>query len=108
MPSELTVTLTKAIEDIRSTGANQRFDAESREMAERVAVRIRQIASKKHVPVSVAIVLMEGKDVVLFGPREGVTPDTPHHDEPTESITDLTKQLREVLAKLEKMEKHSR
>lgn len=104
MPSELTVTLSKAIDDIATTRSAQRFDSESPEHAERVAVRIRQIASKKHVPVSVAIVQMDGKDVVLFGPREGYTPDDNHtQTEETESIAEITAELREILARLEKM-----
>lgn len=107
MPSELTVTLSKAIDDITATGNSQRYDASDRDEADRVAVRIRQIASKKRQPVSVAVVFMNGKDVVIFGPREGVTTAPQDHAD-SETMADLTAQLREVLAKLEKMEKHSR
>lgn len=102
MPSELTVTLGRAIDDIRDTGASQKYEAESRDDADRVAVRIRQIASKKRVPLSVAVVLMDGKDVVIFGPREGVTShdtDNNHAD----TVEEIASDLRELLARIEKM-----
>lgn len=101
MPSELTVTLTTAIDDISQTGASQRYDAESRDDADRVAVRVRQIASKKRVPVSVAIVQMDGKDVVIFGPREGFTP--PESDNHTDTVEAIASELRGLLARIEKM-----
>lgn len=102
MPSELTVTLTTAIDDISTTGASQRYDAESRDDADRVAVRIRQIASKKRVPVSVAIVQMDGKDVVIFGPREGFTPPESNNDQ-TDTVEAIASELRGLLARIEKM-----
>ena len=102
MPSELTVTLTKALDEISATGASQRFDADNRDEADRVAVRIRQIASKKRLPVSVAIVQMDGKDVVIFGPREGYTP-TESTDNHSDTVEEIASELRGLLARIEKM-----
>jgi hypothetical protein len=96
--SELTKALNSALDDIISTGASQRYTAESTEEQNRVAVRVRQLAAKRSLPLSVARVAIDGKPCVVFGPR-GDAPRVNGHEH-SEDTQDQLKAIMEQLAKL--------
>lgn len=71
--SSLTVELESALDAIQTEGASQIYRADTEAEQNKVAVRVRQLASKRHLPLSVARVMMDGKPCVVFGPRKGQT-----------------------------------
>jgi hypothetical protein len=104
-PSKLTRELTAAVEDIRDNGVAQRYDAASQDEAEKVSVRVRQIASKLSVPLSVAVVVIDGNDAVIFGPREGTGKvGKPSPKPKREPLSEIKAQLTEILDRLDHAE----